>query len=129
MKSQGEMAEAEFLRRAIRENLIVSKPFGERQRYDFIIDSGNNTKRIQVKSTNNYSEEKKCFEFVCGHGGSSKEPYTKTDIDFFAFYLIPKDIWYIVPVYSIQSTRVRFYDNNKTCRLGMFLGNWKILKQ
>jgi PD-(D/E)XK nuclease superfamily protein len=50
-KSRGEAAEAAFLAKAASLGFGVAKPWGDSERYDFIIDSGHNFWRVQVKST------------------------------------------------------------------------------
>ncbi len=44
------MAEAAFVAKAVSLGLCVSKPWGESQRYDLIVDNGRRLLRVQVKS-------------------------------------------------------------------------------
>ena len=74
-KDIGELSELEFLIRATKEGLIVSRPFGENQRYDFIVDNGKRRFRIQVKSTN--FKEGNHFQITCSHGSKIKKSYNK----------------------------------------------------
>lgn len=39
-KSKGELTEMRFMVEATKQGFIVSKPFGDNQRYDFVIDGG-----------------------------------------------------------------------------------------
>src|SRR5271165_2100902 len=50
-KWAGEQAEAAFLNKAISLGLNVARPWGDSERYDFIVDSGRRLLRVQVKST------------------------------------------------------------------------------
>ncbi len=48
-KELGEMAEAEFLARALEMGVAVAKPWGESRGYDFIVDDEGQLCRVQVK--------------------------------------------------------------------------------
>jgi PD-(D/E)XK endonuclease len=50
-KQLGELAEMMFMVKATTNGLIVAKPYGESRRYDFLVDSGKRTWRVQVKSS------------------------------------------------------------------------------
>ena len=50
-KQLGELAEMMFMVKATTKGLIVAKPYGESHRYDFLVDSGKRTWRVQVKSS------------------------------------------------------------------------------
>jgi len=48
-KRRGEMAEAAFLHKASMLGFGVSKPWGDSEPYDLIVDSGSSLWRVQVK--------------------------------------------------------------------------------
>ena len=50
-KRRGELAELAFVYKAASLGFGVAKPYGDSERYDFILDSGSKLWRIQVKST------------------------------------------------------------------------------
>jgi PD-(D/E)XK nuclease superfamily protein len=50
-KRRGEMVEAEFLAKVARMGFRVSKPWGDSDRYDFVVDAGSGFWRVQVKHT------------------------------------------------------------------------------
>ncbi|MFB3916427.1 MAG: group I intron-associated PD-(D/E)XK endonuclease [Terriglobales bacterium] len=57
--------------------------------------------------------------------------YTCADIDFFAFYIIPEDIWYIVPIGELSRARYAVYLNphesgNKYFR---YMEAWHLLRK
>ncbi len=93
-KRKGETAELRFWWAATERGLIVSRPHGDSARYDFIVDNGRRLFRIQVKSTSCRSKQGYLFQTVRAH----RLAYTRSDLDFFACYLVPFDIWYIVPI-------------------------------
>ena len=105
-KTRGEAAEAAFLAKAAGMGFGVAKPWGDSERYDFIVDSGHNFWRVQVKSTQRFAESR----YRVKTSGCKDSIYTGAQIDFLVAYLVPEDIWYIVPVAEIASRRgLRFY--------------------
>src|SRR5438477_12810869 len=50
-KRQGELSELAFVYKAASLGFIVAKPYGDNERYDFVVDSGQRLWRVQVKST------------------------------------------------------------------------------
>jgi hypothetical protein len=101
-KELGEFAEAEFLRTALGMGMAVTKPWGESQGYDFIVDATGKLTRVQVKAA-----------FRQGRQGgyslrtyrSSKECYTAREIDALAGYVAPLDAWYLFPVWMVRRVR------------------------
>ncbi len=58
-KRRGEAAEAAFLAKASGLGFGVAKPWGDSERYDFLLDSGHGDFwRVQVKSTQRYAESR-----------------------------------------------------------------------
>ena len=94
-KLRGEWAETHFLARASEHGLHVSKPYGDCLPYDFIVEHGGRMMRVQVKSTS----------FQCpGYTGykcfvkpTKGKRYRPDALDFIAAYILPEDIWYIIP--------------------------------
>src|SRR5262245_22998375 len=56
-KERGEIAETAFLAKAVSMGFGVAKPWGERGRYDFIVDTRERLCRVQVKSAHRASVE------------------------------------------------------------------------
>ena len=92
IKRRGEAVEAVFLGKASLLGFVVAKPWGESHRYDLIVDSGRFL-RIQVKCTTCFSHSRYCLSLK-----NNGLVYTADDIDFLAVLVIPKDIWYLLPV-------------------------------
>ena len=89
-KRQGEVAELVFLYRATILGLKVSKPYGESERYDFIVDTGSRLLRVQIKSTRGLIS-KGAYRISGGRnilGGTV--PYLPSQVDFIAAYIFPK---------------------------------------
>src|SRR5213592_1586521 len=50
-KRKGELSEAAFLLKAASLGFGVAKPWGDSERYDFILDNGHRLLRVQIKAT------------------------------------------------------------------------------
>jgi hypothetical protein len=97
-KERGEWAESIFLVRASEHGIHVSKPWGDSRSYDFVVGRPGRFAAVQVKCTT--------FELQSGTGYccstcSSHKPYPKGAFDFLAAYVIPEDVWYIIPAEEI----------------------------
>jgi len=77
-KRLGEMAEAAFLARGSRLRFGVACPWGDSDRYDFIVDSCGKLWRVQVKSAHRAGEDGGYSFRVHGH---SLEAYGPDEID------------------------------------------------
>jgi PD-(D/E)XK endonuclease len=120
-KRRGELAELAFIYKAASLGFGVAKPYGDSERYDFILDSRDMASRkppndrsgspspepgsgrlwrVQVKSTTT---------LLCGlyrinahrriYG--SAVPYLPSEVDFLVAYVIPEEAWFIFPIHDI----------------------------
>jgi hypothetical protein len=104
-KRLGEEAEAAFLHKATGLGLSVAKPWGDSERYDLIVRSGRRLWRVQVKSTR-YAGERRFS--ITARGCTAG--YTEDEIDFLAAYIVPLDVWYMIPVKAFAPKKcLRFY--------------------
>jgi hypothetical protein len=113
-KWAGEQAEAAFLHKATSLGLSVSKPWGDSERYDLIVDSGRRLSRVQVKSTRfvPWGTSRFSVNARCG-----AQLYTEDEIDFLVVYIVPLNVWYVIPVKACQNRRdLRFYPKSKNLR-------------
>ena len=100
VKRRGEIAELAFLLKATSLGFGVAKPWGDSDRFDFIVSAPFHLWRVQVKSA------------WCGPpyrikgSGVSNIPYTNHEIDFVAGYIIPEDLWYILPFAALGARKV-----------------------
>jgi hypothetical protein len=93
-KQRGEWAELRFMARVAELGLTVTKPWGESARYDVAVEHDGIFLRVQVKST----MYRVGNAYVCNvRPDSDLRPYTVGEIDFLAAYVIPEDVWYILP--------------------------------
>ena len=132
-KRTGEHSEIAFLYRSDQRQFAISRPFGDSERYDFILDNRPRPvvtlNRIQVKCTECLragAYETRATYTV----GKGRAVYTKRDIDFIAAHVVPLDIWYIIPVeVCTPQPMLRFYPHRKAkkMRLEKYREAWHLL--
>jgi len=98
-KALGELAEHAFAFKAATLGFGISKPVGDNEPFDFVVNAGHRLWRVQVKST--YSAGKSgayFFRAVRAAVGGRLRVYSPADIDVLAGWVMPLDVWYIIPV-------------------------------
>ena len=129
-KRVGERSEAAYLEKAYNFGFGVARPWGDSERYDFILDNGLQLLRIQVKGTD--SLRAGAYETRATYTiGKRRAVYTKRDIDFFVGHVIPLDVWYIMPVEIVTPhPMLRFYPHRKAkkMRLEPYKERWRLLE-
>ncbi len=95
-KLKGEWAEVHFLARASEHGLSVAKPYGDCRPYDFIVESNGRLLRVQVKSTT-FRHPRNTDVYMCRIAPAHSRGYAADVLDFIAAYIIPEDVWYIIP--------------------------------
>jgi hypothetical protein len=79
--------------RAVERGLAVTRPHGDSKSYDVGVERGGRFLRVQVKSTT----FKRKGSWTVNLIGAGRRKYGKGLVDFFAIYIVPIDLWYIVP--------------------------------
>jgi hypothetical protein len=102
-KLRGELVELKFLARAAELGLQVSKPYGDSAPYDFLVESGGEVFKIQVKSTGFRHMGSKTHVCTAGHHNKA---YKKKEVNFIAAYIVAEDVWYIIPLHVISGKQV-----------------------
>jgi hypothetical protein len=97
-KRMGELSELDFLRKAMGMGMIVSKPWGDSYRYDFICDVSEKLWRVQVRSTEFRFGARGYAVHASVYVGRKIVALTPKDIDVLIGYIVSRDIWYVVPV-------------------------------
>jgi PD-(D/E)XK endonuclease len=95
-KRRGEVAEAAFLSKAVSLGFEVAKPWGDSAPFDFIVNTGPNSWRVQIKSA--YKSDKLRYAV---RAEADNIPYTKENIDFLVAYVVPENAWYVIPVAAL----------------------------
>ncbi len=114
--------------RAAAHELTVSKPWGDSARYDFVVEHGGLCRRVQVKSTSHVGDG----GYMCHatrHSRHGIGPYSRDDVDFLAAYIIPEDLWYVIPITDLTAKtgfclNPRYHRN----RYHRFLEAWHLLR-
>jgi hypothetical protein len=124
-KKRGEWVELVFAVRAMELGLRLARPWGESSGYDFTVDQGARIVRVQVKST--------IFkEGVSGYSCTlkdSKGPYKKNTFDFVAAYVIPEDVWFVIPEKVVRGMwSVGLYPKLETAKYREYQEAWHLLR-
>jgi len=107
------LGELAFVHKAASLGFGVSKPHGENEPYDFILDSGTHLWRVQVKSI--FSVFRDGYKTTGQR--SNHDIYTIDEIDFLIAYIAPQEIWYVIPTkYLTASRALAFYPSG--CKRG-----------
>jgi hypothetical protein len=93
-KERGEWAEVRFLSRAMEQRFRVAKLWGESAPYDLMVEQDGIAHRVQVKST---IRTPKSGAYPCHMPAGKRLEHVLEEIDFVAAYIIPLDLWYIIP--------------------------------
>jgi hypothetical protein len=109
-KRLGEVAEAAFLYRAAQLGFSVLIPWGDSNRYDSAVDLNHGISRIQVKSAGS----RRRGRYHIKTSGTDGHIYTAADIDFLVGYVVPRNLWYIIPVEAIGTREaIAFYPDTR----------------
>jgi hypothetical protein len=127
----GELGEVAFMHKATSLGFGLALPYGHLHRYDFIVESGNNLWRVQVKTTA-YMVDGSYQVCIRRNTPTSSLPYTASEVDFVAVYIIPEKTWYILPVREVverQALRIRPKGHRRTDRYAYYREAWHLLRQ
>jgi PD-(D/E)XK endonuclease len=98
-KQRGEWVELQFMAQAALRRFNVCRPWGDMRPYDVGIEHMLNFLRVQVKSTTQQVGGGYRCQLRPKH--RKMEPYTLKRLDLFAAYVIPVDVWYLIPAAMI----------------------------
>jgi hypothetical protein len=124
-KKRGEWVELVFAARGMREGLVLARPWGESSGYDFVVDQGGGRMvRVQVKSTT--------FREGTGYSCTLKDsrgPYKKNTFDFVAAYVIPEEVWFVIPEKRVRGMwSVGLYPKLEKSKYGEYKEAWHLLR-
>ena len=132
-KERGEWAELMFMARAAEKGFKLAKPWGDSAPYDVTVERGGEFLRVQVKSTMCEAHPKKPHHqrgvFVANMRHISIQRYRASDFDYLAVYVIPRNVWYIIP--SEVATRkgaIRVAPSNPRNQYERFREAWRLLR-
>jgi hypothetical protein len=130
-KQLGEIAEAEFIAKAVGMGLVVAKPWGDSEPYDFIVNPKKSFHfwRVQVKSAHVVGEDGSCSFRAHDHALKS---YSAEDIDALVAYARPRDAWYVFPVRVVEGLKsLKLYPESlrKRSKYEKWREGWEILRR
>ena len=129
-KRRGELAELAFMHKAIAPGFGVAKPWGDSDRYDFILDTGPRLWRVQVRSTE-YQSHRGYAVHTYVYVKKEMVPLTSRQIDVVVAYIVPLNLWYIVPVSGFAGRKnLWFYPHGskKGSRFEIYREAWHLLQ-
>ena len=111
-KRRGELGEAAFLAKAASMGIGVARPWGDSERYDFIIDAGGRLLKVQIKSAHCVSAARSGGYHIRAQP-RQKVSYRPDEIDLLIAYIVPLDIWYVFPPEAfVNMTSVHLFPNS-----------------
>jgi hypothetical protein len=130
-KQLGEIAEAEFIAKAVEMGYAVAKPWGDSEKYDFIVNARKNFNfwRTQVKSAHVVGEDGGYSFRAHDH---NNRPYSSEDIDALVTYAKPADAWYLMPVRVVEGLRsLKLYPGSrrKRSKYERWREGWELFKK
>ncbi len=118
-KRRGELSELAFVHKAVSLGFPVAKPYGDSERYDFILDGGRRLWRVQIKSTTqllNGQYRINAHRRIYGRA----VPYKPSEVDFLVAHIIPEDAWFILPIRATGGRTSLFFSPRNFPRHGPY---------
>jgi hypothetical protein len=131
---QGQWTELRFMSEATQRGFNVLQPCRKDSVYDVVLDEAQQFPRVQVKSVGRPRRP----EWARGIPGAiyifntrrHGHKYRAGDLDFYALYIIPRDLWYIIPYRAIGPVQVLYvYPDNPQHRMERYREAWNLLRQ
>ncbi|MGH9498950.1 MAG: group I intron-associated PD-(D/E)XK endonuclease [Terriglobales bacterium] len=129
-KKRGEISELAFLHKAASVGYTVSRPYGDSDRYDFIVHSGKRLWKVQVKSTGLLVRGAYVISAQKNENGKMAE-YTADDIDFLVAHIVPDDAWMVIPIQALapnKSFHVYPREDPRTNRYEQYRDAWWLME-
>jgi hypothetical protein len=118
VKHRGDLAEMGFMFKAAGLGFGVAKPWGNNERYDFVLEFDERFWRVQVKST--YVPRKHHYLIIAkGQTSGKRQAYTARQIDFLVAYIVAENAWYVIPIAAFAPRmQLRFYPSGCKIKKG-----------
>jgi hypothetical protein len=124
-KRMGELSQAAFLVKAQAMGFGLALPWGDSEKYDFIVWARPRGRllRVQVKATGRLNCGGYDVQPVYSTRGEGKKTYTAADIDVLAAHVViggvgripEKEVWYLLPVGAFAGVKsLRFFPDLKS---------------
>src|SRR5271169_1140467 len=121
-KRMGEVSQAAFLVRAQTLGFGLALPWGDSEKYDFIVWARPQGRllRVQVKATGRLNRGGYDVQPVYSTRDEGKKTYTARDIDVLAAHVVVekppgKEVWYLLPIAAVTGVKsLRFFPDLKS---------------
>ena len=123
-KLRGEWAELRFMTRAAEMGFRITKPWGDSASYDVIVEHEGRFARVQVKSCTH----KRFSGYCCQVRGCQHRAYAENSFDFLAVYVIPEDVWYIIPEKRIRGRGNLYLRPRHRSKFNPYKEAWHLLR-
>jgi PD-(D/E)XK endonuclease len=126
-KRRGERAELQFMAKAARFGLGVSKPWEEFSRYDMVVGTASGFVSVQVKSTIYRSPAGGYIRKVAP--SPTSKPYRLGEFDFLAAYDVAEHVWYIIPARLVihgNRSGIRLYPSSLVASEDLWCGAYPL---
>lgn len=116
----GDYAEFLFDANSVLVGLIVNRPIHPGTVYDRVVEYGGKFSRVQIKCVTKARQGRGSYRAILTKSNSSI--YKKSEVDYFAVYVMPEESWYIFP--NEEKSTITFNGKNHS----KFKNNWEVLK-
>jgi hypothetical protein len=132
-KRIGELSQAMFLQKASSLGFGVAVPWGDSEKYDFVVwaREGERMLRVQVKATGRLHRRGYEVQPVYSTRGEGKKRYTAEEIDVLAAHVQPLNVWYLLPIGVVgRAKSLRFYPDipSRAPRWEKYREKWDVLE-
>ncbi len=116
------------MRKAASRGYAVSKPWGDCERYDFVVRAGKVFWRVQVKSVRAKAMQRPHYSVKTTNW--HKMPYSPEDIDFLVAYIFPEDAWYVFPAAVVENRKsLCINPGYKWSKFEVYREAWKLMEE
>jgi PD-(D/E)XK nuclease superfamily protein len=129
-KKRGELAEMAFVYKAASLGFGVARPYGDSDRFDFLVFSDKRIWRVQVKSSSAMQYGAYLVNAQRNANGRAI-PYTPDEIDFLVAHIVPEGGWFVIPVTAFTPRRsIRVYPkgDERTGRYEQYREAWCLME-
>jgi hypothetical protein len=125
---RGEWAEIRFVARAMEQGFRVSKPWGNTSPYDLMVERDGTAFRVQIKSTIHRIPP---ASYACGMPCEKRMLALLKEVDFLAAYVIPADLWYIIPAGTVRKAKgsISLSPWKRGAKYDRYLEAWFLLRK
>ena len=125
-KQRGEWVELKFMAEAAQRDIPTSKPYGDSENFDVVVGRPGKFVGVQVKST----VFRRSNGYLCNASPSNCQAYAAGAFDFLAAYIVPENVWYIIPAKLIHGkASIMLYPNMPAAKYEQYREAWNLLQE